>query len=121
MYFRKETYKTDQILKNYNYQEFDLDGDKIKPSSRYALFKDKGIKCIKCGISGSFIAKECNLNLYLKGINSFHLNLYAITRNGDEVLMTKDHIIPKSKGGENSLSNYQVMCQKCNLRKGNKL
>lgn len=52
---------------------------------------------------------------------SFHLNLYAIDENGKEVLMTKDHIIPKSKGGADDISNYQTMCERCNEAKGNRL
>ena len=38
--------------------------------------------------------------------------------NGEEVLMTKDHIIPKSLGGKNTIYNLQPMCQFCNSRKG---
>lgn len=35
--------------------------------------------------------------------------------------MTKDHIIPKSKGGKDELNNYQTMCVICNVKKGNKI
>lgn len=35
--------------------------------------------------------------------------------------MTKDHIIPKSKGGADDISNYQTMCERCNEAKGNRL
>lgn len=40
-----------------------------------------------------------------------------IDENGKEVLMTKDHVIPKSKGGANDISNYQTMCKRCNEAK----
>lgn len=31
---------------------------------------------------------------------------------------TVDHIMPKSLGGANAYSNLQIMCQPCNLAKG---
>jgi 5-methylcytosine-specific restriction endonuclease McrA len=48
------------------------------------------------------------------------LNLYAI-KDGLEVLMTSDHIIPRSKGGPTILENLQPMCHICNGRKGNNM
>lgn len=95
----------------------ELDGDLIKGNSqRYQTFFTKGCKCVKCGIEGKYFAKEKRENE-----KSCHLNLYAIDENGKEVLMTKDHIIPKSKDGKDDISNYQTMCYKCNLEKGNNL
>ena len=42
-----------------------------------------------------------------------HFNLYFI--DGDNyVLMTKDHILPHSKGGKDVIDNYQTMCEICN-------
>jgi len=38
---------------------------------------------------------------------------------GREVLMTHDHIVPRSKGGKNHISNVQTMCAPCNSKKGN--
>jgi 5-methylcytosine-specific restriction endonuclease McrA len=32
-----------------------------------------------------------------------------------------DHIIPFSKGGADTAENLQVLCQKCNLEKSNKI
>ena len=32
-----------------------------------------------------------------------------------------DHIIPLSKGGNNTLSNIQIICLRCNLKKSNKV
>jgi len=46
--------------------------------------------------------------------------MYRIDENGDEILYTKDHIKPKSRGGKNNIINYQTMCYNCNLKKGDK-
>ena len=85
-------------------------------SLRLYTFKSKGIKCVTCGIEGQFFAKEKHIN-----DNRYHLNLYAIDSNGDEVLMTKDHVIPKCIGGRNNLNNMQPMCKVCNENKGNEM
>ena len=94
----------------------DIDGDMIHPYSlRYFTFLHKGISCVECGIKGVFFAKERHRDVDER----YHLNLYAINDNGEEVLMTKDHIYPKSLGGPNHLSNMQPMCKCCNESKSN--
>ena len=113
----EEKVKDVLFVKERNLSKVDFDGDMIKGNSqRYQTFFTKGCKCVKCGIEGKYFAKEKHLK-----DRSFHLNLYAIDENGEEVLMTKDHIIPKSKGGSDDISNYQTMCERCNKAKGNKL
>lgn len=86
-------------------------------SQRYNLFKYKGVTCKHCGIEGKYFALEKHRNGNSK---RFHFNLYGINDIGQEIMMTKDHIIPKSKGGPNKLSNYQTLCTKCNRKKDNK-
>lgn len=44
-----------------------------------------------------------------------HFNLFA----DDGSLITKDHIVPKSKSGKDCVSNMQPMCKACNTEKGN--
>jgi hypothetical protein len=46
-----------------------------------------------------------------------HLNLFAVDRAGGMILMTKDHIYPKSKGGSDEIENMQTMCYRCNQYK----
>lgn len=82
-------------------------------SLRLATFKRKGLKCAKCGIEGSYFALESP-----NGLNP-HLNLYAVVSEHRHVLMTRDHIYPKSKGGSDGLDNSQTMCERCNVAKGN--
>jgi len=91
-----------------------FDGHEVKlTSSRLRTFALKGTVCVACGIAGSYFVKEKNCLS-----DNYHLNLYAPS-NGQEVLMTKDHILPKSLGGANHIDNYQTMCVKCNNAKGN--
>lgn len=96
----------------------DFDGDMIKIcSDRYYTFQ-KSLCCSHCGIEGKFFGKERHIDKSGFPLsNSFHLNLYAINEQGQEILMTKDHIVPKSKGGKDKLSNYQTMCEICNSAK----
>lgn len=123
---RKEIYSIEEVrdkVKDVLFEKYkrlakvDFDGDLIKGNSqRYQTFFTNGCKCVVCGIEGKYFAKERHLQ-----DKSYHLNLYAVDDNGDEILMTKDHIMPHSKGGIDDISNYQTMCKLCNEAKGNKL
>jgi 5-methylcytosine-specific restriction endonuclease McrA len=98
----------------------EMQGVQVKVTSqRYPVFK-RSLKCCVDGCEnvGSFFAIERPV---FPPTAKYHLNLYALDKEGKEVLMTKDHIIPRSKGGKNIQSNYQTMCTLCNAKKGNKL
>jgi len=100
----------------YEKLRYNFDGDEIKMSSqRLYVFKEKGCDCVTCGIKGAFFAKE----KHSEYDRNYHFNLYALDEDGNEVLMTKDHIIPRSKGGLDVIENYQPMCTRCNEKKGN--
>ena len=119
----------------------------IKMSSlRYQTFQ-KSIKCVQCGLSGDFFllqyspfnekkSKEkvvchisdcemCAMRLESlehrqpEGWEKPHFNLYHMGKKGGLILMTKDHIIPKSRNGRDHIDNLQTMCITCNLRKSN--
>lgn len=87
-------------------------------SHRYQMFADKGTDCVKCGIKGEFFALERD---EVSNPLKFHFNLYGLDKYGNEVMITKDHIIPRSKGGKNILINYQPLCYRCNKHKANHL
>ena len=98
-------------------KRIDFYGDKIKPNShRYQTFYYKGCTCVSCGLKASYFEKNKRSN-----DRNYHLNLYGVDENGNEVLFTKDHILPKSKGGENHITNYQPMCEICNKKKLSKM
>lgn len=128
-YERKESYKPEELLnflpdtsligtKEIRKIKKDYNGDLIKlGSDRYFTFS-KSLHCAFCNIKGSVFYKERIINRHGTPCSeTFHFNLYAIDNNGQEVLMTKDHIVPVAKNGENSIHNYQTACTRCNLKK----
>lgn len=126
-YTRKGVYKIEEVLPFVVFKpkkckdpdtHKDYDGDLVNMTSdRYKTFKLNGTKCVKCGLEGKYFGKEYHNKT--KKIKC-HFNLYAIDSNGEEVLMTKDHIIPKARGGMDHLDNYQTMCHVCNEEKGSR-
>lgn len=91
--------------------DMEVDGFKVRPVSlRYKTFYQKGCKCVVCGKEGTHF-KLCGDSATQRR----HFNLYA----DDGTLMTKDHIVPKSRGGQDLVSNMQTMCTTCNAAKGN--
>jgi hypothetical protein len=70
-------------------------------------------KCLKLNAEGSFTLEEWN-EVCKKQNNKCNLCPY-------QGKLTKDHIIPLSKGGTNFISNIQGLCGPCNSRKWNHL
>jgi hypothetical protein len=91
--------------------DMEVDGFKVRPVSlRYKTFYQKGCKCVVCGKEGTHFKLCGDVTT-----NRRHFNLYA----EDGTLMTKDHILPRSRGGQDLVSNMQTMCTVCNASKGN--
>ncbi|MBT6047955.1 MAG: HNH endonuclease [Candidatus Scalindua sp.] len=83
-------------------------------SQRYQIFA-KSIVCSCCGLVGNRMVLDISHYDFDRNGRP-HFNLYA-ELDGYIVLMTKDHIVPRSKGGKNMLENYQTMCCLCNSAK----
>ena len=106
-----EDFLTQNDDSNKNHRDMIIDGFNVRPKSlRYMTFYQKGCKCAICGKEGTHF-KLCGD----PNTNRRHFNLYA----EDGTLMTKDHIIPASKGGQDKVQNMQTMCCSCNVAKGN--
>ena len=89
-----------------------IDGYEVYTTSlRYKTFIEKGYKCVCCGRTGAYYVLEKS---HGSNIKRAHFNLYS----DDDVLMTKDHILPKSMGGADCIENMQTMCTICNCAKG---
>ena len=80
-------------------------------SLRYFTFRNNP-RCVACGIEGTvFLLQRSQSNL-----GRCHFNFYAPVEHG-LLMMTKDHIVPKSCGGHDYLCNMQTMCDICNFVK----
>lgn len=102
----------------------ELLGEKIHVSSvRLQTFAFKGLRCTFCGKEASFFAVE----KHHVNDGGFHINLYGWKRGSghmnprEELLFTRDHIIPKSKGGPDVLENMQPACERCNRLKNDRI
>lgn len=78
-------------------------------SDRYKIFNNS-LKCAACNLTGSLFLLE---RVHNHEPSVAHFNLYAV-ENDYLILMTKDHIVPRSKGGKDNINNYQTMCEICN-------
>lgn len=77
-------------------------------SQRLECFR-RNIQCVWCGLEGDTFLLQLPPHA-----NRPHLNLFG--RSG-HTLMTRDHIIPLSRGGPNHIDNVDTMCTKCNVKK----
>lgn len=85
---------------------------KRRSIERLKAFAVHGCTCVRCGNTGNeIIVWEAN-------DGATHVDLFFRDKKGRPVMMTRDHIIPKSKKGLNNIFNYQPMCCRCNLHKG---
>ena len=119
---RKGLYAIDEVLSHITdpdclKERVEFEGDMVHVASvRLKCFKFNGLVCVTCGIVGEYFAKErspCRSERVL-----YHFNLYGLDPEGDEVLMTKDHIRPRWLGGRDDLANLATMCKVCNEAKG---
>ena len=64
---------------------------KVMPALRWQVFQRDNWRCLSCGRTSE-----------------------------DGIILHIDHIIPRSKGGQDHIDNYQTLCDICNIGKSNK-
>lgn len=70
------------------------------------LLKDSSTHCVGC---------KCQLDHFRLERNYLGYHFNAYTSEGQ--MLTCDHVIPKSEGGEDTLENTQLLCEACNSHK----
>lgn len=94
-----------------------IDGYRIRNKYKYSLFLINGFKCKCCGDKASFAILEKDNNCK----NGFYHLVFYVLKGDEYVKLTIDHIIPKALNGDDIEENYQLLCQDCNMKKGDKL
>lgn len=95
-----------------------VDGKRVSSPSGVALWKHcresyKPLKCWECGVEADrFIVKHHRNDQNKPPV----LELFAHTGKS-LVMMTRDHIVPKSLGGIDDVANLRPGCEKCNGRR----
>lgn len=84
---------------------------KYNTHRRLRVFANKGLKCAYCQKAGIYLI------MGLDNGGGIHVDVYTDTFE----LMNIDHVIPKSKGGQNTLKNLVPCCCKCNSKKSDNL
>lgn len=88
----------------------------------YMLYKISGkneIRCPFCGTKASHFRLVRDMS-QTNAVN-YHFHLYGFVKTKDGTVYMPfniDHILPKSKGGWNIISNFQATCVACNTKKG---
>lgn len=83
---------------------------------KFKIFNQIGYDCVSCGMIGSHIVWWREFT----GRQADHWDI-AGYKEAKLCKITIDHIYPKSKGGSNTIDNYQPMCGPCNGRKSDKI
>lgn len=89
-----------------------------RKSRRLSLLEDGQLFCCKCGLEGKHWYIEKDLR---DPTEHFSLQFYGFDKDGIERMLTWDHIVPKSLGGNDSMNNGQIMCHPCNRDKSNSI
>jgi 5-methylcytosine-specific restriction endonuclease McrA len=84
----------------------------VKLGTQRMLLLKRQQACACCGLRGLHFVLEKT------GFLPPHFNLYGVGDGGTPVMLTMDHVLPKSKGGQTAPDNLQLLCNPCNRDKG---
>lgn len=93
--------------------------DRIAKNTRVRGFVrfDGSCTCEKCRVTSKYAVKYRHRH----EIAGAHHDLVYVKDTGKYGIMTVDHILPWSLGGGNVETNFRVLCDECNNKRGNRL
>lgn len=103
-----KVYKLKLLDKLLDQPSFDIDGVTYTASLTLRIAQASGYRCALCDRRATWAM----LTVDKDGIPIIRLHVSA------DNYLTKDHIVPISKGGRTELSNLQTLCLFCNQKKG---
>lgn len=83
----------------------------VRMGAQRMILMGRTQECACCGMEGKYFWLEKS------GCLPPHFNLYGEDDEGYPVMMTVDHILPRSKGGATTQDNIQLLCRRCNTAK----
>ena len=103
--------------------DFSVHGTKINTTGkRLMLIRHSGHdSCYMCNKKVTHFNIECQRGELQVETSSLVLNPYTVDSNGNQILMTWDHIYPRCLGGSDTPENSALCCQECNNEKGQKV
>ena len=114
-------YSRDMIAWTAGEQSFSFRGGVNRQSGERSVIDINSIVAIKRSTSHKHLARSVppltNRELFLRDAN---LCLYCGKQFQDS-LLTRDHVIPISRGGKDRWGNVVTACRTCNTRKGNRV
>lgn len=105
-------------------------GREVSTAAGIRLFESlrgTSIKCWQCGcVADRWISCRGQNDHSRPTLNLFAMFTPRKTRKNKNptprlVMMTRDHIIPKSKGGVDDIANLRPGCEHCNVERGNNM
>ena len=123
-YLSKHLNEIKKSKDNYSFEDFDLEESqkdeliKICSSKLESYIKKRGIKKIfgHRTLASGVISGSVRYKVLLRAKNRCE----SCGISNKEKALEVDHIIPRTKGGKDELSNFQALCYTCNSQKSNK-
>ena len=123
-YLSKHLNEIKKSKDNYSFEDFDLEESqkdeliKMCSNKLESYIKKRGIKKIfgHRTLASGVISGSVRYKVLLRAKNRCE----SCGISNKEKALEVDHIIPRSKGGKDELSNFQALCYTCNSQKSNK-